>query len=76
MNNNKTVTIGNTMNEETMRNSPISIKKSIKRSMIIRKVFTSIPIPREKPTKPSLYSFFSGLKKVVRLMVRANACMK
>lgn len=32
--------------------------------VIIRSDLTAIPMPIENPTKPSRYSFFSGLKKV------------
>lgn len=45
--------------------SRISIVKNIIRSKNIKKVFTKIPIPIEKTTKPFLYSFFNGLKKVL-----------
>ncbi|MCL4354934.1 hypothetical protein M1349_05765 [Patescibacteria group bacterium] len=39
-------------------------KKSTK-SASITNVFINIPIPMEKPTNPSLYSFFQGLKYVL-----------
>lgn len=45
-------------------------------STIIINVFTNIPIAIEKPTKPFLYSFFQGLKKVFTRRGKENNCKK
>lgn len=41
-------------------------KENKNKSKRIKKVLINIPIPIEKTTSPSLYSFFKGLKKVFK----------
>lgn len=48
-----------------IKNSTIYIIPKSPTEIIIINVLTKIPIPTEKPTKPFLYSFFRGLKKVL-----------
>jgi len=49
-----------------------SIKPKIKKSKIIKRAFIKAPINIAVRTKPSLYSFFQGLKKVVNSNLREN----
>jgi hypothetical protein len=60
-----TVAIGKKRKEKNIIASSTNNITSMKRSAKIRKVLINIPIPREKPTNPCLYSFLSGLKKVL-----------
>ncbi len=60
----KNTTTGKRTNNVIAKNSKTTrIKKRI-RSATMTKLFIKIPIPMEKPTNPSLYSFFQGLKYV------------
>lgn len=54
--------IGKIIIEKIIKNSIIKRAKNNTKSASITKVFIKIPIPMEKPTNPSLYSFFQGLK--------------
>src|ERR1035437_82945 len=42
-------------------------KANRNKSAKINRLFITIPITIEKPTKPSRYSFFQGLKKVLNI---------
>jgi hypothetical protein len=57
-------------------NVKISNTKSgirIIRSAMIKNVLTNMPIPLENPTNPGRYSFFNGLKNVLRNRGSANS---
>lgn len=55
-----------------MINSPNNKRKNNVKSTKITQLLISIPIPIENPTKPCLYSFFQGLKKVLNKSVKEN----
>lgn len=60
-------------------NKTHSISKKEKRNIkerIIRTDFTKIPRIIENPTRPARYSFFIGLKNVLRRREREKSCMK
>ena len=73
---NSTNPIGQTTKLIIKINSNIKRARKRKTSAIITNVFTNIPIAIEKPTKPFLYSFFQGLKKVFTRRGKENNCIK
>jgi len=66
INNINIVAAGNKRKAKNTTTSISNITIKIIKSTKIRNVLRIIPITREKTTNPSLYSFFSGLKKVRR----------
>lgn len=67
---------GNKKNIITTIISSTSRVKKTTMSASITQNFINIPIPIEKPTKPSLYSFFHGLKKVFIKSDKDTNCKK
>lgn len=72
LNNRKIVIIGKARKKKSTHTSRAKRIIKISKSTIIRTVLTAIPIPIEKPTNPSRYSFFKGLKNVLRKSGREN----
>lgn len=75
-NNEPTVRMGNAKNKTNTNASRHKSGIKIIKSAMIKNDLTTIPIARENPTNPCLYSFFKGLKKVFIKSVRAKASRK
>ena len=72
-NNSRIVRTGQ-MIKDINKTSSIAISNNkIIKSIIIIQNLTNIPIPMEKYTRPCLYSFFNGLKKVRSIRGNENS---
>ncbi len=70
------VTNGQRRNKAIINTSKIKRQKNIIKSARITNVLINIPIPIEKPTSPSRYSFFHGRKYVFMSKRSENALKK
>jgi hypothetical protein len=67
---------GNVINRAIISNSIVMRNVKTIMSTIIKADLMIIPTALEKPMSPSLYSFFNGLKNVLRKSVNENASLK
>jgi len=59
-------------NTNKISSSNVNTINKNSKSTTIKTDFTAIPMTIENPTKPSLYSFFMGLKNVLTKSGREN----
>lgn len=66
--------MNNGQSKNPAKNAISNARSAINNTILARitHVFTNIPIPIEKPTNPSRYSFFHGRKNVLRSSVVEN----
>lgn len=68
--------MGKSKNATNKTISTVNNPKNNVKPAVIKSVLIIIPIKIEKPTSPSLYSFFQGLKNVLIIKGSENALKK